>query len=72
MGLEIPRAVRIADKLRARGIDLGDVVNADDLVRAVVRKFDKNNMDETDISKLSASQFDFGGGDGFGGAGGAV
>lgn len=59
MGLEIPRAVRIADKLRARGIDLGDVVNADDLVRAVVRRFNKNNMDESDIMKLSASQFDF-------------
>lgn len=61
MGLEIPRAVRIADKLRARGIDLGDVVNADDLVRAVVRRFNKNNMDESDIMKLSASQFDFDG-----------
>lgn len=59
MGLEIPRAVAIADKLRARGIDLGDVVNADDLVRAVVRKFGHGNMDETAISKLSASQFDF-------------
>lgn len=63
MGLEIPRAVRIADKLRARGIDLGDVVNADDLVRAVVRRFNKNNMDESDIMKLSASQFDFDGKD---------
>ena len=70
MGLEIPRAVRIADKLRARGIDLGDVVNADDLVRAIVRKFDKNNMDETDIAKLSAAQFDFGSDEAFGGAGG--
>ena len=72
MGLEIPRAVRIADKLRARGIDLGDVVNADDLVRAIVRKFDKNNMDETDIAKLSAAQFDFGSDEAFGGAGGEV
>lgn len=63
MGLEIPRAVRIADKLRARGIDIGDVVNADDLVRAVVRRFNKNNMDESDIMKLSASQFDFDGKD---------
>lgn len=72
MGLEIPRAVRVADKLRARGIDLGDVVNADDLVRAIVRKFDKNNMDETDIAKLSAAQFDFGSDEAFGGAGGEV
>ena len=72
MGLEIPRAVRIADKLRARGIDLGDVVNADDLVRAIVRKFDKNNMDEPDIAKLSAAQFDFGSDEAFGGAGGEV
>lgn len=72
MGLEIPRAVRIADKLRARGIDLGDVVNADDLVRAIVRKFDKNNMDETDIAKLSAAQFDFGSDEAFGGEGGEV
>lgn len=72
MGLEIPRAVRIADKLRARGIDLGDVVNADDLVRAIVRKFDKNNMDETDIAKLSAAQFDFGSDEAFGGRGGEV
>ena len=61
MGLEIPKAVRIADELRRRGIDLGDVVNADDLVRAVVRKFDKTGMDETDIAKLSAAQFDFDG-----------
>ena len=40
MGLEIPLAVRVRNRLRERGIDLGkDVVNVETLIGAVLGKY---------------------------------
>ena len=40
MGLEIPLAVRVRNRLRERGIDLGkDVVNVETLIGAAIKRY---------------------------------
>lgn len=60
VGLEIPKAVRIAEKLRKRGVDLeGDIVSLNDLLRAVVKAYNKKHIDKTVSEDLNFSAFDF-------------
>ena len=68
VGLEIPKAVRIAQKLRERGVQLeGDVVSLNDLLYAIVTAYNKKHMDKPVKTDVSFSAFDFdtdGGNDG--------
>lgn len=60
VGLEIPRAVRIAEKLRKRGVELeGDIVSLNDLLRAIVKAYNKKHIDKTVSEDLNFSAFDF-------------
>ncbi len=60
VGLEIPKAVRIAKKLRERGVELeGDIVSLNDLLRAIVKAYNKKHIDKTVDENLSFSTFDF-------------
>ncbi len=60
VGLEIPKAVRIAEKLRKRGVELeGDIVSLNDLLRAVVKAYNKKHIDKTVSEDLNFSAFDF-------------
>ena len=60
VGLEIPKAVRIAEKLRKRGVDLeGDIVSLNDLLRAIVKAYNKKHIDKTVSEDLNFSAFDF-------------
>ena len=64
VGLEVPKAVRIAQKLRERGIELGDVVSLNDLLHAIVTAYNKKHMDEPVKTDVSFSAFDFDADDG--------
>ena len=59
VGLEVPKAVRIAQKLRERGIELGDIVSLNDLLHAIVTAYNKKHMDEPVKTDVSFSAFDF-------------
>ena len=60
VGLEIPKAVRIAEKLRKRGVELeGDIVSLNDLLRAIVKAYNKKHIDKTVSEDLNFSAFDF-------------
>lgn len=60
VGLEIPKAVRIAEKLRKRGVELeGDIVSLNDLLRAIVKVYNKKHIDKTVSEDLNFSAFDF-------------
>lgn len=60
VGLEIPKAVKIAQKLRARGVELeGDIVSLNDLLHAIVVAYNKNHMDKTVEENLNFSAFEF-------------
>lgn len=60
VGLEIPKAVRIAEKLRKRGVELeGDIVSLNDLLRAIVKAYNKKHIDRTVSEDLNFSAFDF-------------
>ena len=60
VGLEIPKAVRIAEKLRKRGAELeGDIVSLNDLLRAIVKAYNKKHIDKTVSEDLNFSAFDF-------------
>ena len=60
VGLEIPKAVRIAEKLRKRGVELeGDIVSLNDLLRAIVKAYNKKYIDKTVSEDLNFSAFDF-------------
>ena len=60
VGLEIPKAVRIAKKLRERGVELeGDIVSLNDLLRAIVKAYNKKHIDKTVDENLNFSTFDF-------------
>lgn len=64
VGLEIPKAVRIAKKLRERGVELeGDIVSLNDLLRAIVKAYNKKHIDKTVDENLNFSTFDFNAGD---------
>lgn len=61
VGLEIPKAVRIADKLRKRGVELeGDVVSMNDLLSVVISAYNKKHMDKPAKTDVNFSAFDFG------------
>ena len=60
VGLEIPRAVRIAEKLKKRGVELeGDIVSLNDLLHAVVAAYNKKHIDETVDENVNFSAFEF-------------
>ena len=60
VGLEIPKAIRIAEKLRKRGVELeGDIVSLNDLLRAIVKAYNKKHIDKTVSEDLNFSAFDF-------------
>ena len=60
VGLEIPKAVRIAEKLKKRGVELeGDIVSLNDLLRAIVKAYNKKHIDKTVSEDLNFSAFDF-------------
>ncbi len=50
MGLDIPRAVKVVNALRDKGIDLGDeIVTAEDLLKAIITRYNavhSTNIDE--------------------------
>lgn len=60
VGLEIPKAVRIADKLRKRGVELeGDIVSLNDLLHAIVKAYNKKHIDKTVDENINFSAFEF-------------
>ncbi len=60
VGLEIPKAVRIADKLRKRGVELeGDIVSLNDLLHAIVKAYNKKHIDKTVNENINFSAFEF-------------
>lgn len=60
MGLDIPRAVKIANALRDRGIDLGDdIVTAEDLMRAIVDKYNEKHKTSIDGGECIFDMYDF-------------
>lgn len=60
VGLEIPKAVRIAQKLRERGVELeGDVVSLNDLLHAIVVAYNKKHIDKTVDENINFSAFEF-------------
>ena len=61
VGLEIPRAVRIAKMLKDRGIELeGDIVSLDDLLGAIIAAYNKKHIDKTVEENINFNAFDFG------------
>lgn len=60
IGLDIPRAVKIANALRYRGIDISDdIVTAEDLLKAVVKAYNKKHGTAIDPDKASFDMYDF-------------
>lgn len=60
MGLDIPRAVKIANAMRDRGIDLGDdIVTAEDLMRAIVDKYNEKHKTSIDGGECVFDMYDF-------------
>lgn len=61
VGLEIPKAVSIAKKLREKGVCLeGDIVNFNDLAKAIAIAYNKKHTQQADLSKINFDMFDFG------------
>lgn len=60
MGLDIPRAVKIANALRYKGIDVsGDIVTAEDLLKEIVRLYNKKHNTRKNADKISFDLYDF-------------
>lgn len=60
MGLDIPRAVKIANALRDRGVDLGDeIVTAEDLMAAIVERYNKKHGTQLDKDACVFDMYDF-------------
>ncbi len=60
VGLEIPKAVRIAGKLREKGVQLdGDVVSLDDLLHSIIAAYNKKHMDKPADENVNFSAFAF-------------
>ncbi|MDE6188723.1 MAG: energy-coupling factor transporter ATPase [Clostridia bacterium] len=60
MGLDIPRAVKIANALRDRGIDLGeDIVTAEDLMRAIAQRYNEKHSTQIDKEACVFDMYDF-------------
>ncbi|MDE5990925.1 MAG: energy-coupling factor transporter ATPase [Clostridia bacterium] len=60
MGLDIPRAVKIANSLRDRGIDLGEgIVTAEDLMAAIVERYNQKHAAQIDKEACVFDMYDF-------------
>lgn len=60
VGLEIPKAVKIAQKMKEKGVELeGDIVSLNDLLHAIVVAYNKKHIDETVDENLNFSAFEF-------------
>ena len=60
MGLDIPRAVKIANALRDRGIDLGEgIVTAEDLMAAIVERYNQVHGTQIDKDACVFDMYDF-------------
>ncbi len=60
MGLDIPRAVKVVNSLRARGVDLGeDIVTAEDLIKAVVARYNEVHSTSLDENAGVFDMYDF-------------
>lgn len=60
MGLDIPRAVKVVNSLRARGVDLGeDIVTAEDLITAVVARYNEVHSTSLDENAGVFDMYDF-------------
>lgn len=60
MGLDIPRAVKVVNSLRARGVDLGeDIVTAEDLIKAVVVRYNEVHSTSLDENAGVFDMYDF-------------
>lgn len=60
MGLDIPRAVKIANALKYKGYDIkDDIVSAEDLLRAVVKLYNKKHNTNIDSDNISFDVYDF-------------
>lgn len=60
MGLDIPRAVKIANALRDKGIDLGEgIVTAEDLMRAIVERYNEKHGTQLDKDACVFDMYDF-------------
>ena len=60
MGLDIPRAVKVVNALRERGIELGDeIVTAEDLLKAIIAKYNQKHSTEIDENSGVFDMYDF-------------
>lgn len=60
MGLDIPRAVKVANALREKGIDLGDeIVKAEDLLSAIIKQYNKKHNTNIQAEKAVFDMYDF-------------
>lgn len=60
MGLDIPRAVKVVNSLRARGVDLGeDIVTAEDLIKAIVARYNEVHSTSLDENSGVFDMYDF-------------
>ncbi|MDE5755673.1 MAG: energy-coupling factor transporter ATPase [Clostridia bacterium] len=60
MGLDIPRAVKVVNNLRARGVDLGDdIVTAEDLLKAIIKRYNEKHSTDIDESAGVFDMYDF-------------
>lgn len=60
MGLDIPRAVKVANALRARGIELDeDIVTAEDLIKAIIKRYNEVHSANIDENSGVFDMYDF-------------
>ena len=60
MGLDIPRAVKVVNNLRARGVDLGDdIVTAEDLLKAIIKRYNEKHSTDIDENAGVFDMYDF-------------
>ncbi len=60
MGLDIPRAVKVVNALRAGGVDLGeDIVTAEELLRAIINRYNEKYSTQIDESAGVFDMYDF-------------
>ena len=60
MGLDIPRAVKINNALRDRGVDLGDdIVTAEDLLQAIAERYNQKHGTQIDKEACVFDMYDF-------------
>ncbi|MDE6372335.1 MAG: hypothetical protein K2L61_02210, partial [Clostridia bacterium] len=60
MGLDIPRAVKVVNALRERGIELGDeIVTAEDLLKAIILRYNAKHSTNIDENAGIFDMYDF-------------